>query len=133
MKFAKISWMWYIYKCIWIYKKWKKNVLWDLSNLMKKRNWSVSCSKVQTLNSVIYQLNFEMQLFNFLSYKWIRSLFPPLCSESSKKKQKKIKLKQTSALSFNLDEDEGGEDSDDQPGIIQFLHSKFMLYKLWLT
>lgn len=36
-------------------------------------------------------------------------------SESSKKKQKKIKLKQTSALSFNLDEDEGGEDSDDQP------------------
>lgn len=42
-------------------------------------------------------------------------------------------MKQTSALSFNLDEDEGGEDSDDQPGIIQFLHSKFMLYKLWLT
>ena len=99
----------------------------------EKKNWSVSCSKVQTLNSVIYQLNFEMQLFNFLSYKWIRSLFPPLCSESSKKKQKKIKLKQTSALSFNLDEDEGGEDSDDQPGIIQFLYSKFMLYKLWLT
>ena len=60
-------------------------------------------------------------------------MFPPLCSESSKKKQKKIKLKQTSALSFNLDEDEGGEDSDDQPGIIQFLRSKFMLYKLWLT
>ena len=75
----------------------------------------------------------DMQLFNFLSHKWIQSLFPPLCSESSKKKQKKIKLKQTSALSFNLDEDEGGEDSDDQPGIIQFLHSKFMLYKLWLT
>ena len=26
----------------------------------KKKNWSVSCSKVQTLNSVIYQLNFEI-------------------------------------------------------------------------
>ena len=26
----------------------------------KKKNWSVSCNKVQTLNSVIYQLNFEI-------------------------------------------------------------------------